>query len=224
MLTAFAVDWADQEDGPPIPLAAASVYLRVRRHGSAYAIGEDTLSVGFRTTVLDDPAEVPHLLGLVDRALTRARRHAAILAGHRLDRDLEDMIELSPTPLRGALGVAEAWEDRTTKGRGLALMVDTADETSSAGAALELPLTPPRADLPQWPICSTTWARAVLARALAIGLAAAVHAGRYTWEGTFHIGTAIHRAAWDVLAHDEAEPGPTPAPDPSGRPDVAAHA
>jgi hypothetical protein len=173
---------------------------------------------------VDDPAEVPHLLGLVDRALTRARRHAAILAGHRFDRDLDDMIELSPTPLRGATGVTEAWEDRSTKGRGLALMVDTSADASSTGAALEMALTPPLAELPDWPIDTTSWARAVLARALAIGLTAAVHAGRYTWEGIFHVGAAVDRAAWDVLADDETGPAAAPVPHLSGRPDVAAHA
>jgi hypothetical protein len=44
----------------------------------------------------------------------------------------------------------------------------------------------------------------VLSRALAIGLTAAVHAGRYRWEGTFRVTDAIDRAGWDVLATEAA--------------------
>ena len=227
MLAAFAIDWADRPDAEAIPVAAATVYLRVRRHGSAYDISADTLSIGFRATVLDDPAEVPDLLGVVDRALTRARRHAAILAGHDLDIDLSQMMALSETPLRGALGVAEAWADRTTKGRGLALMVDTDAEASATGAALDMPVAGPwMAPMLDGPICTTTAARAVLARALAIGLTAAVHAGRYQWEGTFPVGAAVDRAAWDILSTDAPDAAVGTAAgtalDTSGRPATAA--
>jgi len=207
MLAAFAVDWAPSPDADDLaPVAGAAVYLRVRRHGTAYDISGDTLSIGFRATVLDDPAEVPPLLAVLDRALIRARRHAAILAGHDFGRDLARMQDLSPTPLRGAAGVAEAWADRSTKGRGLAVMIDTADEAAGTGAALDIATAGAPVPMVDGPTGAATAARAVLARALAIGLTAAVHAGRYRWEGTFPVAEAIDRAAWDVLSTD-----PTPA-------------
>lgn len=81
MLAAFAIDWAKPPGAGTLPVGATIVYLRVRRHGTAYDVGAGTLSVGFRATVIQNPAEVPELLALTDRALTRARRHAAILAG-----------------------------------------------------------------------------------------------------------------------------------------------
>ncbi|NJP34798.1 hypothetical protein [Micromonospora thermarum] len=200
MLAAFAIDWAEQASGlREVPVAAATVYLRVRRHGSAYDISGDTLQIGFRATVLDHLAEAPNLLALTDRALTRARRHAVILAGHALGQDLTRMMLLSTTPLRGAAGVAEAWANRSAKGRGLALMIDTSVEASQTGAALDMPTAPLPAPMPDEPASAATAARTVLARALAIGLTAAVQAGRYRWEGTFPVADAIDRAAWDVL-------------------------
>ncbi|GAB3849152.1 hypothetical protein GCM10029963_33110 [Micromonospora andamanensis] len=64
------------------------------------------------------------------------------------------------------------------------------------------------------PACAAETGRYVLGRGLAIGLTAAVHAGRYRWEGTFHATDAVDRAAWDVLEvggtedhpHDTAHP------------------
>jgi hypothetical protein len=201
MLTAFAVDWTfDLLPADPLPVATAAVYLRVRRHGSAYEVSGDTLSIGFRATVVDGPVEVPELLSVVDRALTRARRHAVILAGHSLGGDLDRMMALSTVPLRGAVGVANAWTDRTSKGRGLALMVDTAAEARPTAAELGMVTTPLPVPVPDGPACCAALGRAALGRALAIGLTAAVHAGRYRWEGTFLVADAIDRAAWDVLA------------------------
>jgi hypothetical protein len=119
---------------------AAWVILRVRRHGSARVIGDDTLSIGFRAAVIDDTVEIPALLAVTDRALTRARCHAVILAGHRLDADLVRIAALSAVPLRGATGVRSAWANRATKERGVALMVDTGWEASATGTELDMPL------------------------------------------------------------------------------------
>ena len=47
MLAAFALDWANPEDARPLPVAAATVYLRVRRHGP-HGISDNGLSIGFR--------------------------------------------------------------------------------------------------------------------------------------------------------------------------------
>lgn len=199
MMTAVALDWADRSDTGPLPMAAATVYLRVRRRGNAEEIRPDTLPIGFRVTVLDDPAEVPDLFAVLDRALTRARRHAAVLAGYAFGDDLARMLALSTVPLRGAAGALAGWADRTVSQRGMAVMVDTAVEASNTGAALDVAVTPPRPSTPAGPGWSAAAARAVLARCAAIGLTAAVHAGRYRWAGTFGLSDAIDRAAWDML-------------------------
>jgi hypothetical protein len=213
LLTAVAVDWAPQPGGDPVPSAAASVYLGVRRQGSAYEISTDTLSIGYRVTLLDEPGELPELLAVVDRTLTRARRHAAILAGHNLGADLARLLDRSAAPLRGASGVIEAWGDRTVKGRGMARMVDTADEARATGAALDMTLAAQAVALPTSPVDTAGLARAVLARALAIGLTAAVHAGRYHWEGTFRVVELVDRETWDLLpAGTPSDSGPAARP------------
>jgi hypothetical protein len=68
-------------------LAAATVYLRTHRT-RVVEVRPDTLNVGFRVTVDDTPRDGPALLDIVDRALVRGRRHAAVLAGYALGRDL----------------------------------------------------------------------------------------------------------------------------------------
>jgi hypothetical protein len=200
MLAAFAVEWADRPDAQPLPVGAATVYLRVRKHGSALDIDPDTLAIGFRANVIDQAADVPDLLALVDRALTRARRHAVIMAGHRFNSDLSRMTALSSVPMRGAAGVLAAWANRCNRERGVALMVDTDADARMVGAVLDMSLDPLPVPIPATPACCASVAHRVLTRCLAVGLTAAVYAGRYLWEGTFLIGDAIDRAAWDVLS------------------------
>lgn len=200
MLTACTVEWTGHVADDAFPVASAAVYLRVRKHGAAHLITDDTLSIGFRTVVIDELAEVPDLLRLTDRELTGARRLAVILAGHRLGPDATRINALSAVPLRGATEVLSAWADRTVKQRGLADMVDTAFEASATGAELDIQLEPVPERVPDCPGCATEVARRALARCLAVGLTAAVHTERYVWEGTFRVADAIDRAAWDVLA------------------------
>ncbi|MDG4797185.1 hypothetical protein [Micromonospora sp. WMMD1082] len=202
MLTAFTLEWTGRPEDAGLPVASAAVYLRVRKHGAAHLIADDTLSIGFRTVVIEDAAEVPDLLRLTDRELTGARRLGVILAGHRLSDDLTRMNILSGVPLRGAAEVLSAWANRAVKQRGVAVMVDTASEASATGADLNMPLEPVPEPVPTCPACAADVARRALARCLAVGLTAAVHTDRYTWEGTFRVADAIDRAAWDVLATD----------------------
>ena len=137
---------------------------------------------------------------LTDRALTRARRHAVILAGHRLRGDLARMNTLSAVPLRGTAGVLAAWANRAMKQRGVAVMVDTGSEASATGAELDTPLDPVPERVPDCPDCACRVARRALARCLAVALTVAVHTERCLWEGTFRVAEAIERAGWDVLS------------------------
>jgi hypothetical protein len=209
MLAAATVEWAPQRDGEPVPVAVTTVYLRARRHGSVHEVDDDSLAVGFRATVAERPGDLPALVGVLDRALTRARRHAIILAGHRLDADLSRLQELSEVPLRGADGVIRAWAQRDTRERGVALMIDTAVEAHPVADALGFTLAALPAPIPNTPSCAGALAREALARCLAVGLTAAVHAGRYRWEGSLRLGHVIDRNGWDLFD--------TPAPsDPTG--------
>ena len=202
LVAAFAVDWGRGPD--PLPLAAATVYLRVRKHGEPQPVSGASLRVGFRATVTEYPGEVPQLLAVWDRALVRARRHALVLAGHHLANDLTRAVQLSPTPLRGADGVAAAWQTRSVQQRGMALMVDTASEARNAGTGLSLPLDP-GGPLDEMSCCDR--AQAALARCLAIGLAACVHAGRYRVEAAFPVDEVIQRVGWDLFTDPPAPAG-----------------
>lgn len=211
MLAAFTFDWALVDDHK-LPVSASVVYLRVRKRGTALQVDDDTLAIGFRTTVIESTDDLPDVIAQVDRAFTRARRHAAILTGHSFDPDLTRLIQLSQEPARGLCGVLEEWRYRHQQStssrelRGLALMIDTQDEeVRDVGAALDLPLVAAQTTLPDTPAASADRARALLSRCLAVGLTAAVHAGRLSWEDTFRVGLAVEREAWDVLG---ADPGP----------------
>ena len=195
----------------------------MRRRGSSYQVSDDTLSIGFRTTVIEDRAEVPDLLTLADRALTRARRHAAIMAGHWLRADLARLKALSTVPLRGVDGVLSAWVDQTEKQRGVAVMIDTGSEAHKTGADLGVSLEPVSARVPDCFGCAAEVARLALARCLAVGLTAALQASRYTWEGTFRVAEAIERAGWDVLSTPGGGPCPITVGDGDGgrAPDTA---
>ena len=199
--TAVALDWDDEtESANPrrLPIAAATVYLRIRRHGTPLEIHPDTLDVGFRVSVVDTPAEVADLIALVDRALTRARRHAVILAGHRLDHDLTRLAAIATVPLRGAAEVLAAWANRTVTERGMALMVDTDIEAAASAdlATASDSLSPSRPDDDVW---RADAARRVLTRCLAIGLTTAAHTGRYHWPASMPIDPIIDRIGWDLL-------------------------
>ncbi|WP_148083734.1 hypothetical protein [Micromonospora sp. Llam0] len=202
MLTACTLEWSGRPEEAGLPVASAAVYLRVRKHGTAQHIADDTLSVGFRTAVIEEPGEVPDLLRLTDRELTGARRLGVILAGHRLSDDLTRMNALSTVPLRGAAEVLSAWANRTVKQRGVAVMIDTAAEAAATGAELDMHLEPVSVPVPTCPTCASGVARSALARCLAVGLTAAVHTDRYTWEGTSRVTETIDRAAWDVFTTD----------------------
>lgn len=200
MLTSCTVEWTGRVATGALPVASAAVYLRIRKHGTALRVAEDTLSIGFRAVVVEDEAEAPDLLMVTDRELTGARRLGVILAGHRLDDDLTRMNSLSAVPLRGAAEVLSGWANRAVKQRGVAGMVDTASEGNTTGADLDMRLEPLPEPVPDCPGCAAKVARRALTRCLAVGLTAAVRTERYAWEGTFHPGDAIDRAAWDVLA------------------------
>lgn len=70
-----------------VPAVVATVYLPLHRT-RAVAVTEQTLAFGFRAASIDDEAAAPALAAVADLDLLQPRRHAAILAGRLLDREL----------------------------------------------------------------------------------------------------------------------------------------
>ena len=199
ILAALAFDWAPASDGEPVPAAVATVYLRIRRDGTTLEVTDETLAIGFRVTTIESLAEVQALLQLTDRAVTRARRHAAVLAGHRFEDELAQLAALSSDSLRGIAGVRSEWPGRSAKVGGIAQMVDTGFEAADAPGALHIPLLGDAGEGGDASQNAMAPVHSTLTRCLAVGMAAAAHLARYRWDGTFRTGHAIERAGWDVL-------------------------
>lgn len=178
LLTAVVVDRATP-DGQPVSVAV--VYLRLAARRRVREVDPDRFDAGFRVTAADRPGDVPDLLGVLDRTLLRARRHAAVLTGHDLGGTLAGIRAGSTRPLRGIDGLLDAWADRDSRTRGTALIVDAVDV---------LPTPVPDTAEP---------VRSSLTRCLATGLAVAAHIGRYAWAGTFPVAEVVDRIGWDVL-------------------------
>ena len=197
MLMALGFSWKTGHSAEPILVAAATVYLRVRRDGKPLAVTDTTLAIGFRITAVETSADLQPLLGLVDRAISRGRRHAAIVAGHDLEQELARLGDLSSEALRGVDGLRTAWTARSDKQAGIARMVDTAVDVSPSTVSVQL--SDDVAKRPSVPF------RDLLAQSLATGLASAAYLDRYRWDGTFRAPQALDRAGWDLLSGVPAE-------------------
>ncbi len=190
LVVAMAFVWADSADGGQMPVGTAVSYLHVRRTGTL-GIRDIGYTFGFRANVVDDRAEVPELVALVDRALVRARRHAVVLAGHDLDHDLERLPGWSQQRLPGVMGVREAWRDRAVRGRGLAQMFDTKYDRSDMAADLHPPFEAHEA--------ARSGDLGLVERSLSVGLIAACRLGLLAWDGSFRVRETVAEAAWDLV-------------------------
>ena len=201
LLAAFAHEWLPDPSGEAGLAAAAVVYLRLRRDGKATLISDETLSFGFRVTVLETPADLLPVVRIVDQAISRARRHATVVAGHGLEDELTRLLTMGGTKLRGIEGLHHEWASRGEKHSGLAQLVDTATEARQSPCVVHVPnVGQDAAPTSVFATDSLTPVTAsVLTRCLAIGLTAATHLDRYRWTGLFHVGSAIQRAGWDLL-------------------------
>lgn len=199
LLTAVAVDWTYTPE--TVPVSVSVVHLRVRP-ATTLDIDGRSLSIGFHTTAIEASHETETQLAHLDKVLVGARRHATILAGHRFQHDLTQVLKLTDRRLPGVQGVSEAWTDRQTKGRGIAHMLDTClDVPESERPELDVsldPLTIANDGRMDYDIAAVITVRS-LARCLAIGLTAAVHTGRFRWDGTFPVQAAVAENAWDVF-------------------------
>jgi hypothetical protein len=198
LIAAFALEW-NQAAGTDDALVGVAVsYLSAPRTGVRF-IEAGQSSFGFHVAATDQPAELPQLLAILDRALVRARRQAVVLAGDRLGDDLAKLIGSASQGWPGVRGVLEAWQARERKGRGLARMFDIAHDRTDLDAALLVP------DMAAVPSRDDTMF-SLLLRSLSIGLISASRLDLVSWHGTFRLDEAVRTAAWDVLDTPRASP------------------
>lgn len=191
--------------GNDYPQACASVvYLRVHRTRTL-DVTAATLNAGYDVLITENADDRGLLVDAVDRAIVRARRHATVLAAHNLG-TLLDVLDASAGGKRlpGVAGVRRAWEmwqHHATLERGVARLVDAAEQCISQHNPLLSSDEPLRAHI----------VVACLARALASALTAARVTGAYRWDGTFDAASIVERLAWDQLpAFDQVDCPPRP--------------
>jgi hypothetical protein len=195
MLTAIDVAWGRYSDADAlVPRCSSVVYLRVHP-AQQLTVKPATLPIGFRATVLDASADLDHVLGVLDRALVRARRHAFMLAGRQLGAHLARLDELSTCNRPGIEALLHAWDGRDTKVRGIARFHDVADDHSQEPVDADLDGAPPLAE----PVPATVAATDGLVRCLAIALTAGWQTDLLRWEGAFPAQEALAVAGWDIL-------------------------
>jgi hypothetical protein len=199
-LAAFTT-WPTVAGGRAVPLTTAIVYLPLDRSKPVSVTGQ-TLAFGFRAVSADDPAELPAVAAIADLDLMQARRHAAVLTGYHLARDLTALRQADGTTARrGLAAVADDWADRSPAA-GRAALVDC--DLDLPGAGLPLGQACQQAGISPMgtgAVGQGTSHPATLAvkRALVIALLCARHHGRYEWDGILDTGEAMAAATWDCL-------------------------
>jgi hypothetical protein len=206
-LAAFTT-WPDANSGQAMPVAAAVVYLPLHRT-RPLTVTARTLTFGFRAAHASAPAEIPGMAAIADLDLMQARRHAAVLTGYHLARDLAALQQADcATTRRGLAAVASDWDGRGSAAGRAALFdcgLDLPGGMSLEQACQQAGINPLRAGArPEnaHPVTLT------VERALAIALCCARHQGRYQWAGTLDTEAVMTAGAWDCLPRPEA---PAPA-------------
>jgi hypothetical protein len=203
-LAAFTT-WPVVIGGQPVPATTAIVYLPLHRSRPVTVTGQ-TLAFGFRAVSASDPAEVPGMAAVADLDLMQARRHAVVLTGCHLDKDLAALQHADGvTQCRGLAAVAGDWADRSPA-PGRAALFDC-----DLGLPAGLPLGQACQQAGISPMTTAGLRdedryRATLAveRALVIALLCARHQGRYEWDGTLDTRTVMTASAWDCLPWPQA--------------------
>jgi hypothetical protein len=200
-LAAFTAERA-AAGGRPAAAAVAIVYLPLHRT-QAVSVTEQTLTFGFRAASIDNAQEAHTLAAVADLDLMQTRRHAAVLAGHRLAGDLAALRQADDAAaLRGVAAVEHEWAARG-KATGRAATFDCGLDLPG-GPHLELACQ--QAEIApggSWPgrdrPAGHQAAALAVERALMIALVCARHQGRYDWTGTLSIGQVMAATTWDCL-------------------------
>jgi hypothetical protein len=203
-LAAFTT-WPAVIGGQQIPATTAIVYLPLHRTRPVTVTGQ-TLAFGFRAASAAGPAEVPGMAAVADLDLMQARRHAVVLAGCHLDKDLAALLQADGvTECRGLAAVAGDWGDRGLAPGRAALFdcdLDLPGGLPLGRACQQAGISP----MTTAGAGHESWYQATLAveRALAIALLCARHQGRYEWDGILDTKTVMTASAWDCLPWPEA--------------------
>ncbi|MGH3299825.1 MAG: hypothetical protein ACRDP7_49380 [Trebonia sp.] len=203
-LAAFTT-WPAIIGGQQIPAATAIVYLPLLRNRPVTVTGQ-TLAFGFRAASASGPAEVPAVAVVADLDLMQARRHAVVLTGYHLDKDLAVLQQADGvTECRGLAAVAGDWAGRGPVPGRAALFdcdLDMPGGLPLGRACQQAGISP----VPTSEAGNESCYQATLAveRALAIALLCARHQGRYQWDGTLDTRTVMTASAWDCLPWPQA--------------------
>jgi hypothetical protein len=201
----------------PAPAAAAIVYLPLHRTRTV-SVTEQTLMFGFRAVTITDPAQAASLAAVADLDLLQARRHAAVLAGYRLARDLTALRQDGDAAgLRGLAAVEREWADRGPAAGKAA----TFDCGLDLPGGLTLEEACEQASLVVHPDAGLPGGWQAVARALMIALVCARYQGRYQWDETLRMGQVMATTAWDCLPSTGAEISTVPGPQVAGAPPQA---
>jgi hypothetical protein len=203
-LAAFTT-WPAVIGGQQVPATTAIVYLPLHRNRPVTVTGQ-TLAFGFRAASAAGPAEVPAVAVVADLDLMQARRHAVVLTGYHLDKDLAALQQADGvTKWRGLAAVAGDWAGRSPAPGRAALFdcdLDLPGGLPLGRACQQAGISP----APTSGAGNKSCYQATLAveRALAIALLCARHQGRYEWDGTLDTKTVMTACAWDCLPWPEA--------------------
>jgi hypothetical protein len=223
LVAATAVLWAADGDRP-VPAASALVYLPVPRHRGGRLLQPETLHIGYRVTIIDDPADSPAAADMIDRHLVQGRRHAAALAVHGWDRDALLLSEWAVADTPGIAAVAGILSGQETE-RGTAPLFDTSRDiahsapllrdgayrhcvhvTSGEGGLLSTDEILTRYQQVTTGHCTGAKDRAAqslglsaLCQGLVIALLASEAAGKCRWERPFFVHEVLGNVAWDAF-------------------------
>jgi hypothetical protein len=196
--------WPPATGDQQAPATAAIVYLPLHRSRPVPVTGQ-TLAFGFRAASATDPADVPAVAAVADLDLMQARRHAAVLTGHQLGKDLAALQRADGAAARrGLAAVAGDWASRSPAAGQAALFdcdLDLPGGLPLGQACQQAGITP----MPAAGVADEDWHPATLAvaRALAIALLCARHQGRYEWAGTLDTRALMAASTWDCLPWSE---------------------
>lgn len=197
--------------------AAAIAYLPLHRTRTLAVTGQ-TVAFGFRAVSISSTSEVAALAVFAGLDLLQARRHAAVLAGHRLADHLAALrLPTDDLVPHGIAALEGEWAQRHAPVSGKAVMLDCGldlpGDLSLARACQQASISSSAAVEPVLPVTGELAAATAVHYALAIALVAVRYLGRYTWEGILRTDEIMAAGAWDCFPQL-----------PTGQPGAAANA
>lgn len=202
MMAAVSVGWTGHVRRP----AWACVVYLYTDSTRTLALDGQVLNFGYEVLTSQPGESTTALVERLDEVLVACRRHAKVLAGHDLARDLATLTTCGlGRRLPGVDGVRQQWTARQAKERGMAAVIDTAhdiaqpDATDLALLCDQAELTAIRVTVPAGTADAATVRQAIV-HTLAIALLAARATGKYDWTTPVDLDQLVTETAWDQLA------------------------